>query len=179
MKSKYTSIIMAVALLGLLSFTSKVRAVSSNNPFQATIAVVEQMIANALTPLHNSFDNQEQRINELEKNVQELETRIEQLEATPTPTVTPTPFVTPTPDLRPFEASISREGNKFTIVSNKIITDCRYTSKSPTGNLGITGGSKNANGTNTCELTLLNPGWSYTIAVKDETGEAKTFSGTI
>jgi hypothetical protein len=179
MKIKSGLIVVAIALLVLVGFASKVGAVSSNNPFQATIAVVEQMIANALTPLNDLLDNHEQRITELENNVQELETRIEQLEATPTPTITPTPIVTPTPDLRPFEASLSREGNKFTVVSNKIITDCRYTSTSPTGNLEITGGSNNANGTNTCEVNLSNTGWSYTITVKDETGDAKSFSGTI
>lgn len=158
MKNRYKLLVLAVAILGLLNFSSKVYAAPTNNPFQATIAVVEQMILNALTPLNTSLNNHEERIAELESNVQELETRIEQLEATPTPTVTPTPILTPTPDLLPFEASLSREGNKFTIVSNKIITDCRYTSKSPTGNLEITGGSNNANGTNTCELTLLNSG---------------------
>jgi len=37
MRIKYKPIIVVVALLALLSFTSKVGAVSSNNPFQATI----------------------------------------------------------------------------------------------------------------------------------------------
>jgi hypothetical protein len=180
MRIKYKPIILAVALIALLSFVSKAGAVSSNNPFQATISVVEQMIANALAPLNNLLNNHEQRILELENNVEALETRIEQLEATPTPTITPTPIVTPTPDLRPFEATINRDGNQFTVTSNKIITDCRYRSSSPSGGITITTNSGNlADGTSTCVMTLSNTGWSYTITVKDETGEAKSFSGTV
>ena len=180
MKLKYKPLILALALLALLSFTSKAGAASSNKPIQVTIAVVEQMIANALTPLNNLLNNHEQRIAELENNVQDLETRIEQLEATATPTTTPTPVVTPTPDLRPFEASLTREGNKFTIVSNKIITDCRYQVRTTSGSITVTLNSGNiSNGTNVCEFNLSDTGSSYTITVKDETGDTKSFSGTV
>lgn len=171
-----------MALLGFLNFASKVGAAPSNNPFQATIATLEQMIANAVAPLNNLLNNHDQRIAELENTVEDLEARVEILEATPTPTATftPTPIVTPTPDLRPFEASLSREGNQFIITSNKIIKDCRYRISTSNGSVTTTVISQNtANGTNICSFSSTSTGSSYSITVKDELGDTKTFNGTI
>lgn len=180
MKIRNKPIILVLTLLALLSYASQVKAVSSNNPFHATLTAVEQMIADALTPLNSLLDNHEQRISELENNVQELESRVEQLETTPTPTNTPKPIATPTPDLRLFDVSISREGDIFTIVANKVIVDCRYTTSISNGGITNSVHSGNiANGTNVCEFSLTSTGASYTITVKDETGDTKSFSGTV
>ena len=178
MNIKNRLVILVLVLFTLFSLNSRVQAASPNNPFQVTLVIVEQMITNALAPLNNLLDNHEQRIAELEDDVQELEARIEQLEATPTPTITPTPIVTPTPDLRPFDATLTVDGTSFTIMSNKIITDCRYSSTSIGGNISVSSGNL-ANGTNTCVFNLLNSGWTYTVTVKDETGDTKSFSGTV
>jgi hypothetical protein len=94
------------------------------------------------------------------------------------PTQIPSPSPTPTPDLRPFEASSSRDGNKAIVTANKIIAECSFTTSSPSGNLSINSNDK-ANGTNTCEVDLSNSGWSYSITVKSESGETKTFGGIV